>query len=512
MELGGVTEVAVALGMSKQRVAAIRTRPSFPQPEAQLAQGPVWDLEKIRRWAGTGRQPRGRPHTLAIRRRFGNRYELESLPDPSRLFNRATDLVALASGQTCTAVAVHVVPRPSSPEAVNAINARLDLLAGAPHPHVQPILDHGLEGGEQPYFVTPLPVRRLSRVLADRAGEDPGAVEVLKQVAHGALHLVRLSGGIGFSLHSATLVQGTSSAWCLIDLRPDWGPPSTEHLVTELRGLVGALGSSRRAYEDGVLHKSLQWLDTRLTKRVRTLRPEKLLELLLDDLDQVAGLLSHRHVARRFDSVPQWVLDAIRQGVTDTDLLHLALGPLVSDRKGHMGEEAAAMPLDEAKRILPTLSPSQLSSIWRADPELLREAVSAWCGDLGDATDLAGNCQGAVEFLLRLMGFDDDSLLLTCVLGLVAMACRSPEWHCRSVLIALLQNARESRKITTVTEALSLSDPDELRKALSGTDPDWFPPKVREIVEKVLADAPNVIDLTTARAGAPRRASHAAGR
>jgi alpha-D-ribose 1-methylphosphonate 5-triphosphate synthase subunit PhnG len=50
-ELVGVAEVAEMLGVSKQRVSALKDEPWFPRPLAQLASGPAWSAAGIRKFA-----------------------------------------------------------------------------------------------------------------------------------------------------------------------------------------------------------------------------------------------------------------------------------------------------------------------------------------------------------------------------------------------------------------------------------------------------------------------------
>jgi chromosome partitioning protein len=50
-DLGGMAEVAKALGTSRQLISLWRTRyPSFPKPIASLRMGPIWDMRDIREW------------------------------------------------------------------------------------------------------------------------------------------------------------------------------------------------------------------------------------------------------------------------------------------------------------------------------------------------------------------------------------------------------------------------------------------------------------------------------
>lgn len=62
-ELAGVAEIALILGVSKQRVSELATSATFPDPLARLKSGPVWDSRAIgnlvREWKRTpGRPPR----------------------------------------------------------------------------------------------------------------------------------------------------------------------------------------------------------------------------------------------------------------------------------------------------------------------------------------------------------------------------------------------------------------------------------------------------------------------
>jgi len=55
--LVGVQEIAVMLGVSRQRVGQLAARDDFPAPEADLATGRIWSREKVVAWAtATGRR------------------------------------------------------------------------------------------------------------------------------------------------------------------------------------------------------------------------------------------------------------------------------------------------------------------------------------------------------------------------------------------------------------------------------------------------------------------------
>ena len=63
LDLMGVHEIAVRLGVSRQRAHAISgTHADFPQPAAKLAAGPIWITDEVERWIANHPERRpGRP-------------------------------------------------------------------------------------------------------------------------------------------------------------------------------------------------------------------------------------------------------------------------------------------------------------------------------------------------------------------------------------------------------------------------------------------------------------------
>lgn len=50
-ELAGAAEIAKMLGVSRQRVFQLTSRPTFPAPVATLAMGKVWRAGDVIEWA-----------------------------------------------------------------------------------------------------------------------------------------------------------------------------------------------------------------------------------------------------------------------------------------------------------------------------------------------------------------------------------------------------------------------------------------------------------------------------
>ena len=59
--LVGVAEIAELLGVSKQRVSELRREEWFPPPLRELAAGPVWTHDSIKRFVKTWPRKPGRP-------------------------------------------------------------------------------------------------------------------------------------------------------------------------------------------------------------------------------------------------------------------------------------------------------------------------------------------------------------------------------------------------------------------------------------------------------------------
>jgi hypothetical protein len=62
--LVGVAEVAEMLGVTKQRVSALKEERWFPRPLALLASGPVWSAAGIEKFSKDWKRRPGRPPTI----------------------------------------------------------------------------------------------------------------------------------------------------------------------------------------------------------------------------------------------------------------------------------------------------------------------------------------------------------------------------------------------------------------------------------------------------------------
>jgi predicted DNA-binding transcriptional regulator AlpA len=55
LRLIGAHEIRGLLGVSRQRAYQLASRPDFPKPVAELAQGKIWDMGDVEEWITTHR-------------------------------------------------------------------------------------------------------------------------------------------------------------------------------------------------------------------------------------------------------------------------------------------------------------------------------------------------------------------------------------------------------------------------------------------------------------------------
>lgn len=66
-DLVGVSEVALMLGVSKQRVSELARSRTLPPPLATLAAGPIWERHAVTRFVGRWPRRPGRPRGAVVR-------------------------------------------------------------------------------------------------------------------------------------------------------------------------------------------------------------------------------------------------------------------------------------------------------------------------------------------------------------------------------------------------------------------------------------------------------------
>lgn len=71
--LMGTAEIALRLGVTRQRVQQLVVRPDFPKPDHELIMGNVWKTEDVEAWIQEHRPDLGPPEIPKRPRRGGAR-------------------------------------------------------------------------------------------------------------------------------------------------------------------------------------------------------------------------------------------------------------------------------------------------------------------------------------------------------------------------------------------------------------------------------------------------------
>jgi hypothetical protein len=506
MELGGVTEVAAVLGVSKQRVAAIRSRPNFPQPEARLAQGPVWDLAKVRRWAVNSRQPRGRPRTNSVRRLIAGRYELDVVPDqdPNRDYHRATDLIAVAAGTTPSVVAIRFLERPCSSHLEEHLFSQLEVLRLRAHPYVVPVLAFDIDADGHPFYVTPLPRRSLVAALDSDEMNEVMVLDALRQVSSAAKFLLACDPSVAFSIGPSSIFQLETSAWCIADLRPDGGPLETARLVGQLRDVISLVAESRSIARDRLFQKSLAWIAARLIKRSPTMSPDVLIKLLQADLAEMRDVIGRAHGRHDLYNETAWIVEAVRSGSTDLAVLSALLRPMVGHRDPsttlHEGEAGAPwiVSREQALSTMTLMSREQIARLWNAAPSAFASALLDWSRDTTDCPLDERNAEAAASFLGNAMQIGDEGIVCTALQALVSLVGRCSTWQSRGVLVSALQEIRDAVRAGAAIDGLKGCDPCDLQAAFAQVDRRWLHPVLRGGLDHILSSDVPIIDVSEA--------------
>ncbi|MET8310694.1 hypothetical protein [Micromonospora sp. NPDC005173] len=141
--MGGATEVADLLGISRQRMLKLRERPDFPDPIGTLAQGDIWDLDEVAAWnrSGLRKSTSGRPTAKSAASTLGGRFLVEDKIDSGGFADVFRAVDKKKSGQIPAMAGIKIVKDVAAldPEAVRRFKRELRMLdEDLSHPHSSP--------------------------------------------------------------------------------------------------------------------------------------------------------------------------------------------------------------------------------------------------------------------------------------------------------------------------------------------------------------------------------------
>ncbi|MFD6425147.1 serine/threonine-protein kinase [Streptomyces sp. NPDC060198] len=478
VRIGGVSEVAAELGVSRQQVAKLRQGDDFPAPVAVLSAGEIWDLDVIRRWGSSGlRRGAGRPAPAGKPRSVGRRFEIgaEIGGGGFAVVFGARDLKAAEDDR----VAVKVLQQTHALDAdtVARFERELRLMSTLGHPNVMTLLASGKDDELGLWYAMPLARGVLSDEVSGVMKAEDVAV-VMREICAG-LAYIHSEGVLHRDLKPANVLRTSEGVWAIADFG--------FARVVEESGLLTSTfdGMGTRFYV-----APEQWRDAKhVDERADIYSAGKIMQALLTgstpvDDDVPAGPL--RSVVQR--AISQ---DRTRRHGSATELLaaiEAAVAPAPSGRwetaeekaerlrprlkAGRIADEAA---LDEFVRWADELDFSDYEDMgdfswalsglpsgsvewwWEQNPEGFTGVFQAFTNRLEGAFDF-GRCDALANFARRAVDVTNDPIILReAIRGLTHLGTYHNRWHVRDVAVAILQKIRTPEDAVAALEGLRMA-------------------------------------------------------
>ena len=222
VRLGGVAELAAELGVTRQQVANLRQRGDFPAPVAVLSMGEVWDLDVVRRWAGSSLRPgAGGPPEGVPAVALGRRFVLGQPFDDGGfgIVHIATDIMAPGGTQVAVKVLRHDLAL--NLETVSSVPARAASRSQLSHPNVMTVLASGADDGVGLWYAMPLALASLAGDLPRYGllqGEmrDAAILAVMRDICVGLDHIHR-NGVLHRDLKPENVLRTPAGTWAIAD-------------------------------------------------------------------------------------------------------------------------------------------------------------------------------------------------------------------------------------------------------------------------------------------------------
>ncbi|MFJ3795276.1 serine/threonine-protein kinase [Streptomyces sp. NPDC090088] len=476
--IGGVSEVAAELGVSRQQVAKLRQNDDFPAPVAALSAGDIWDLDTIRRWGSSGlRRGAGRPTPAGQPRSVGRRFEIgaEIGGGGFAVVFGARDLKAAEDDR----VAVKVLQQTHAldTDTVARFERELRLMSTLGHANVMTLLASGRDEELGLWYAMPLARGVLSDEVGDVMKAEDVAV-VMREICAG-LAYIHSQGVLHRDLKPANVLRTPEGAWAIADF-------GLARVVEESGLLTSTFdGMGTRFYV-----APEQWRDAKhVDERADIYSAGKIMQALLTgstpvDDDVPAGPL--RAVVQR--AISQ---DRTRRHGSATELLaaiEAAVAPAptgrweTADEKagrlrprlkvGRIVDEAA---LDELVRwadeldftnytdmgefswALCVLPSDSVKWWWKQNPDGFLGVFQAFTNRLEGSFGFE-LCDLLADFARRAVSATGDPIILReAVRGLAHLGENHNRWHVRDVVVAILQNIRTPEDAVAALEGLRMA-------------------------------------------------------
>jgi len=473
VRLGGVTEVAHELGVSRQRVSQLRDQPGFPTPVGEIAAGQIWDLDAVHTWATSSlRGSAGRPSS-GRRRILGGRYRLDAQPLGAGGFAvvyRATDSAGSSSNG---AVAIKILRELEDVEVRRRFLRELRIVAALKHPHIVPVLDDGEDESGHMWYAMPLAKGSLAEEADQFRGDDERILRVMRQLCDGLGH-VHAAGVFHRDLKPANVLRIAKDTWAISDFGL---AREAERVTTVLTSTLQGVGTFFYAAPES-------WRGARFAEAEADIFSlgKVLLELVSGELPHdgaradgrfrtVVERATRSRLEDRYRSVGD-MLAALESAAAAPDRWQTAdedADELAARVRGQGVDEAALLELmdralgahkqDDAIRalraVIPLLKAPSVQWLWEHDPASLRELLKAYGEHVSFASLGFDFCDVVADFFeLAVSVTKDDQILAIAIEALVMMGSGHNRFHVRDVVISLLQSIRTTDGALAAREAL----------------------------------------------------------
>jgi serine/threonine protein kinase len=490
MEPGGVSEVAEALGVSRQRLAKLREREDFPEPLAELAQGPVWDLGAIRAWNESGLRPSaaGRPRSDVAARTLGGRFLLEQkigsggFADVYRAYDRKH------SGTSPEVVAVKVLRNVhlADPDVVERFRRELGLLEKLDNPHVMKVLASGeLENGSV-WFAMPLAQQSLADEIDQFSNRPALVLDLMKQICIGVGYLHE-QGILHRDLKPGNILRTADGSWAISDFGLAVEVERTTRLTPATRFGMGTahysapeqLRNAFAATERADIYSMGKVLQHVVTGQVPVSSdlPNSVFRSVIEtatsprpeDRQASAALFFggiQRAVNALNSAMPEPAEDAAarllervrlpKPNAKDLDELIRWASSLDEDNYDEM--QALA-------RVLPWISAHSIRTLWSSRRPAFRNVFARFARFIADRASFSFDfCDVLAEFCRRVVEITDDiGILREATTALCELGANHNRWHVRTTVAAMLQAIRDSEQAAAAVEGLAAASEDAVR-------------------------------------------------
>lgn len=516
MRMGGVTEVADILGVSRQRVAKLRERNDFPDPIAEIAQGPIWDLDQIQAWRHSGlRLSSGRPRSEAAARTLGERFVLEEPRIGSGGFAdvyRAADRKQTQRNPAPIAVKVLREVDDLDPEAVRRFQRELRLLESIRHPNVMPILGHGQTATDGIWYAMPLAQGSLADFAEEIHGNTALVLEVMRQVCAGLGH-IHEQAIFHRDLKPENILRLDDGVWAISDFGL---AVEAERKTTTLTATLQGVGTPWFTAPE-------QWRDARSVNHLADIFSlgKVLQELVLGEtpvdgemppgpMRPIVTKATSTRPEQRYRTVEEFLgaLEAAIEASTttwetaeDTAKRLLQRVRLPHAAAADLNELAAwALTLDENDeedmtalvRVLPWISTRSIRHLWKTDEHAFRTIFRHYCTRVETGDFSFDYCDALAEFSRRAVNESGDvDILRNAIRSLAELGYRHNRWRVRDVVTTILQSIRETESSLAATEALQAVNSAAVEWTLTEFSVRSLPPVLRTGIHALLHALPH---------------------